>query len=104
MTCTYHGITIAEYKRTEHVSWEHFSDWMSYYTHHSDTNAPQYVHVDVPSDDAVAWMFYYKHHSNMDSHQCVHVDVPSDVAVAWMYYYKHHSDTDASQYVHIDVP
>jgi hypothetical protein len=46
-----------DYNRTEDVSWEHFFYWMSYCTHHSDMDAPQYVHVDVLSDVAVAWMF-----------------------------------------------
>jgi hypothetical protein len=36
---------------------------------------PQYVQVDVLSDYQCAWMFYYKHHSNMDAPQYVHVDV-----------------------------
>ena len=51
------------------------------YTHHSDMDAPQYVHVDEPSDDEVAWMFYYKHHSHTYTPQCVHIDDPSDVEV-----------------------
>jgi hypothetical protein len=67
------------YNRTEYVSLEHFCDCMSFCTHHSDMDAPQYVHVDVFSDFAVAWMFYYKHHSDMDAPQYVHVDVLSDV-------------------------
>ena len=40
-------------------------------------DAPQYVYVDVPSDDSVTWMFYYTHHSDMDTPQYVHVDVTS---------------------------
>ena len=39
-------------------------------------DAPQYVHVDVYSDDFCHWMFYYTHHSDMDAPQYVHVDVP----------------------------
>jgi hypothetical protein len=50
-------------------------------------DAPQYAHVDVPSEYPgndvpseypVAWMFYYTHHSNVDAPQYAHVDVPSD--------------------------
>ena len=37
---------MADYK-TEDVILEHFCDWMSYCTHHSDMDAPQYVHADV---------------------------------------------------------
>jgi hypothetical protein len=51
---------------------------MFYYTHHSDMDAPQYVHVDATSDVPVAWMFYYTHHIYMDASQYVHVDGPSD--------------------------
>ena len=72
----YHGIMTADYNRTD-VSLEHICNWTSYYTHHSDMDAPQYVHVDVPSDIEVVWMFYYKHHSNMDAPHCVHEDVIS---------------------------
>jgi len=50
---------------------------MFYYTHHSDMDAPQYVHVDEPSDEQVDWMFYYTHHRDMDAPQCVHEDVIS---------------------------
>jgi len=42
-------------------------------------DAPQYVHVDVPSDFPAAWMFYYTHHSDMDTPQYVHGDVHSDL-------------------------
>jgi len=38
---------------------------MFYYTHHSDMDAPQYVHVDVSSDYFCQRMFYYTHHSDM---------------------------------------
>jgi len=48
---------------------------MSYYTHHSNMDAPQYVHVDALSVAAVAWMSYYTHHSNMAAPQYVHSDV-----------------------------
>ena len=51
---------------------------MFYYTHHSDMDAPQYVHADVTSDVPFCWMFCYTHHSDMDAPQYVHVDVPSD--------------------------
>jgi hypothetical protein len=69
---------IVVYNRTEDVSWEHFCDWTFYYTHHNETDAPQYVHSDVSSDIAVAWMFYYTYHSDMDAPQNGHVDVLSD--------------------------
>ena len=49
-------------------------------------------------------MFYYTHHSDMDAPQYVHVDVPSDVPVAWMFYDTYHSNVDASQYEYIHVP
>jgi hypothetical protein len=39
--------------------------------------ATQYVNVDAFSGAAVARMPYYTHHSDMDALQCVHVDVPS---------------------------
>jgi len=48
---------------------------MFYYTHHIDMDAPQYVHVHVTSDAAIAWMSYYTNHSSMDAPQYVHVDV-----------------------------
>jgi len=38
-------------------------------------DAPQYVHVDVPSSYLFPWMFYRKHHSDMDAPQYVHVHV-----------------------------
>jgi hypothetical protein len=66
----------ADYNRT-YVSLEHIFDEMSYCTHHSDMDAPQYVQVDVPSGYLYAGMFYYIHHSDMDAPQYVHVDVPS---------------------------
>jgi hypothetical protein len=40
-------------------------------------DAPQYVHVDVPSGYLFGWMFYYTHHSDMDTLQYVNVDVIS---------------------------
>jgi hypothetical protein len=48
---------------------------MFYYTHHSDMDAPQYVHADVLSDVPVAWMFYYTHHSGMDAPKSKDADV-----------------------------
>jgi hypothetical protein len=48
-------------------------------------------------------MFYYTHHSDMDAPQCVHLDVSSTVTVVWMFYYTIHSDMGAPQYVHVDV-
>jgi hypothetical protein len=41
-------------------------------------DVPQYVHVDVFSDNAYKWMFYYTHYRDMDAPQYVHADVPSD--------------------------
>jgi len=55
---------------------------MFYYTYHSDMDAPQYVHFDVPSDYFCLCKFYYTRHSDVDAPQYVHVDVPSDVPVA----------------------
>jgi hypothetical protein len=49
-------------------------------------------------------MFYDKHHSDMDALQYVHVDVPSRYLFQQMFYDKHHSDMDAPQYEHVDVP
>jgi hypothetical protein len=40
-------------------------------------DAPQYVHVDVPSGYFFDGMFYHTHHSDMDTPQYVHVDVTS---------------------------
>ena len=37
-------------------------------------------------------MFYNKHHSDMDAPQNVHFDVPSDYYCQCMFYYTHHSD------------
>ena len=45
----YHGITVADYNRTEYVSLDDVCGWMLYCTHHSHMDAPQYVHVDVSS-------------------------------------------------------
>ena len=42
-------------------------------------DAPQYVYVDVPSENSGPWMFYYTHHSEMDYSQYVDADVPSDI-------------------------
>jgi hypothetical protein len=47
MTYTYHGIMDGDYNWKECVSLEYICDWTSYYTHHSNTDATQYVHVDV---------------------------------------------------------
>jgi hypothetical protein len=49
MIYTYHGIIDADYNWTEYVSLKHVCDRTSYCTHHSDMDAPQYVHVDVLS-------------------------------------------------------
>jgi len=54
---------------------------MFFYTNHSYTDAPQYVHVDVCSDYLLNCMFFYTNHSYTDAPQYVHADVPSDVAV-----------------------
>jgi len=69
---------VADYKRTKYDSLEQFCDWMTYCTHHSDMDLPQYVHIDEPSDSLCHCMFYYKHHSYKDAPQYVHVDVQSD--------------------------
>jgi hypothetical protein len=45
---------------------------MLYYTIHSDTGAPHYVHFDVTSVAAVVWKFFYTHHSDTDVPQCVY--------------------------------
>jgi hypothetical protein len=42
-------------------------------------DATLYVHADVSSDVPVAWMFYYTHHNDTDAPQYVLVDVFSDV-------------------------
>jgi hypothetical protein len=39
-------------------------------------DAPQYVYVDVLSENVSQWMFYYTHHSDMHGPQYVHADVP----------------------------
>jgi len=38
---------------------------MFYYTYHSGMDAPQYVHVHVPSAIEVAWMSDYTRYSDM---------------------------------------
>jgi len=68
----------ADYNWREYVSLEHVSDQTSCCTHHSDMDAPHYVHVDVPSDYLCYWMFSYTYHKNMDAPHYVHGDVPSD--------------------------
>jgi len=50
---------------------------MPYYTHHSDMDAPQYVHYDAASDYPSPGMFYHTLHSNTDAPQYVKFDVPS---------------------------
>ena len=75
---TYHGIMGADYNRREYVSLEHVSDWTSYCTHHSNTDAPHYGLADEPSDYLCYWMFYYTHHINMDAPHYVYGYVPSD--------------------------
>ena len=45
-------------------------------THHSNMDAPQYVHSYVPSDYALMNVLL-THHRNMDAIQYVHIDVPS---------------------------
>jgi len=42
-------------------------------------DGPQYVYVDVTSDNLFDWMFYYTHHSSMDAPQYVYVDVSSEL-------------------------
>jgi len=49
-------------------------------------------------------MFYYTHHTDMDALQYVHVDVTSAYFFQWKFYHTPHSDMDAPQYVHVDVP
>ena len=61
-------------------------------------DAPQYVHVDVPSDDLIHWMFYYTNHSDMDAQVYVRVDVTSVYFWSWTFYYTRHSDADAPLY------
>jgi hypothetical protein len=50
---------------------------MFYYKHHSDMDAPLYVHVDVPSEYPASRMFYDTHHSYMDAPWYVQVDETS---------------------------
>jgi len=69
---------VADYNRREYVSLEHICDWMSYFTHNSDMDAPQYVHVDVLSDSLCHWTFYYTYHSHMDATEYVLVDEQSE--------------------------
>jgi hypothetical protein len=37
-----------------------------FYTDHTDIDDPQYVHVDVISDNQHPWKFYYTHHMELD--------------------------------------
>ena len=48
---------------------------MFYYTHHRDIDAPQYVHVTVPSNYFCYKMFHYTHHMDMDALQYAYIDV-----------------------------
>ena len=65
---------VADYNRREYDPLEHIWNWMSYFTHNSDMDAPQYVHVDVPSDSLCQWTFYYTYHSHIDATEYVRVD------------------------------
>jgi len=47
-------------------------------------DALQYVHVDVPAENLCEWMPYYTHHSDTDVPQYVPIDVTLGAAVAWM--------------------
>jgi len=85
MTHTYQGIRIADYNGAD-TSLDHICDWMSYCIHHSKMDAPQYVHVDIPSVYMFYWMFYYTLHIDMDAPQYVHADVPSVYMFYWMFY------------------
>jgi hypothetical protein len=40
----------ADYNGTGDVSLDEIFDWMSYCTHDSDMDAPQYVYIDVASE------------------------------------------------------
>jgi len=45
------------------ISLEHTCDWLSYCTHHTDMDDPQYVEDDAPSDYRYQWVLYYSYHS-----------------------------------------
>ena len=62
-------------------------------------DAPQYVYVDVPSGYFSNWMFYYTHHTDMADPQYVHVDEPSDYMFHGMFYYTQHREMYVAQYV-----
>jgi len=46
-----------------------------------NTDAPQYVSVDVLSECSVVRIPFYIHHMNMDAHCYVHVDVLSEFSL-----------------------
>jgi hypothetical protein len=62
-------------------------------------DAPQYVHVDVPSVNIFDWMFDYTYHSDMDAHQYVHAYVPSGNLFCWMFCYTYHSEPQIPRYI-----
>jgi hypothetical protein len=92
----------ADNKSRGDVSLELVCHWTSYCTHHSDMDAPQYVHVDKFSDVPFSWTFSYTIHTYVDAPQHVHVDVP--LGYFYDFDYTHHSDMDAPLYVLVDVP
>jgi hypothetical protein len=65
--------------------------WMFYYIHQRDMDAPHCVHNDVLADVLLSWKSHFTHHGNMDASNYVHSDAISDVLLAWMSHYTHHS-------------
>ena len=56
--------------------WQEISHWntrdvLPYYTHRTDTEDPQYIHNDVPSDYGCQRILYYSYHSQIDASQYI---------------------------------
>jgi hypothetical protein len=49
---------------------------MTYYIHHTDTDAHQCVSVGVSSVQTSDCMNYYTHHSDKAAHHCVSIHIP----------------------------
>ena len=50
MTSIYNMILDPDNNMRGDISLEHTCDWLSYCTHHTDMDDPQYVEDDAPSD------------------------------------------------------
>jgi len=58
MTSIYQRVLDPDNNMTGDISLEYTCDWLSYYTHHTDMDDPQYVHNDVLLDYGCQQMLY----------------------------------------------